>query len=110
MEGTLRPGQEVLLMHTDAHYQVEEVGLLQLRRVRTAELAAGAVGYVIAGVKAVSDIDVGDTITEASGRPASRSRVPTGQAGGVLVDLPMSNEEYPSSPRPSRSSSSTTRR
>ena len=38
MEGTLRPGQQVLLMHTQAHYQVEEVGLLQLRRVRTAEL------------------------------------------------------------------------
>jgi GTP-binding protein LepA len=96
MEGTIRPGQSVLLMHTDAHYQVEEVGLLQLRRVRTAELAAGAVGYVIAGVKAVSDIDVGDTITEADRRasepvPGYRPAKPV-----VFSSIyPMSNEEYP---------------
>jgi GTP-binding protein LepA len=96
MEGTLRSGQSVLLMHTDAHYQVEEVGLLQLRRVRTAELAAGAVGYVIAGVKAVSDIDVGDTITEADRRapepvPGYRPAKPV-----VFSSIyPMSNEEYP---------------
>ncbi|PWB73460.1 MAG: elongation factor 4 [Holophagae bacterium] len=96
MEGTLRPGQEVLLMHTDAHYQVEEVGLLQLRRVRTAELAAGAVGYVIAGVKAVSDIDVGDTITEAE-RPAGEPVPGYRPAKPVVFSsiYPMSNEEYP---------------
>ena len=96
MEGTLRPGQSVLLMHTEAHYQVEEVGLLQLRRVRTAELAAGAVGYVIAGVKAVSDIDVGDTITEAERRAAEP--VPGYRPAKPVVFssiYPMSNEEYP---------------
>jgi len=96
MEGTLRPGQSVLLMHTDAHYQVEEVGLLQLRRVRTAELAAGAVGYVIAGVKAVSDIDVGDTVTEAE-RPAAEPVPGYRPAKPVVFSsiYPMSNEEYP---------------
>ena len=96
MEGTLRSGQAVLLMHTDAHYQVEEVGLLQLRRVRTAELAAGAVGYVIAGVKAVSDIDVGDTITEAERRAAEP--VPGYRPAKPVVFssiYPMGNEEYP---------------
>jgi GTP-binding protein LepA len=96
MEGTLRPGQSVLLMHTDANYQIEEVGLLQLRRVRTAELAAGAVGYVIAGVKAVSDIDVGDTITEAERRAAEP--VPGYRPAKPVVFssiYPMSNEEYP---------------
>jgi len=96
MEGTLRPGQSVLLMHTEAHYQVEEVGLLQLRRVRTAELAAGAVGYVIAGVKAVSDIDVGDTVTEAE-RPAAEPVPGYRPAKPVVFSsiYPMSNEEYP---------------
>jgi GTP-binding protein LepA len=96
MEGTMRPGQEVLLMHTDAHYQVEEVGLLQLRRVRTAELAAGAVGYVIAGVKAVSDIDVGDTVTEAE-QPAAEPVPGYRPAKPVVFSsiYPMSNEEYP---------------
>ena len=57
-------------MHTDKEYQVEEVGLLQLKRVEADELEAGSVGYVIAGVKAVSEINVGDTITEFD-RPAA---------------------------------------
>jgi GTP-binding protein LepA len=64
-EGTIRPGQKILLMHTDKEYEVEEVGLLQLKRVKAEQLEAGAVGYVIAGVKAVSEINVGDTVTEA---------------------------------------------
>ncbi|HSF38470.1 MAG TPA: translation elongation factor 4 [Thermoanaerobaculia bacterium] len=64
-EGTIRPGQKILLMHTEKEYEVEEVGLLQLKRVKADQLEAGMVGYVIAGVKAVSEIDVGDTVTEA---------------------------------------------
>jgi GTP-binding protein LepA len=70
-EGTIRPGQKVLLMYTNKEYQVEEVGLLQLKRVKTSELAAGSVGYLIAGVKAVSEINVGDTVTEANRRAAA---------------------------------------
>jgi GTP-binding protein LepA len=63
-EGTLRAGQKILLMHTAKEYEIEEVGLLQLKRVKTASLEPGSVGYIIAGVKAVSEINVGDTITE----------------------------------------------
>ena len=69
-EGTLRPGQKVRLMHGGRDYQVEEVGRLRLKRMEAPELTAGEVGYVIAGVKAVADIAVGDTVTEAE-RPAA---------------------------------------
>ncbi len=69
-EGTIRPGQKVVLMHSRREYEVEEVGLLRLKRVKTPELEAGSVGYLIAGVKSVSDIAVGDTITEVE-RPAA---------------------------------------
>ena len=95
MNGTLRPGQRILLMHTDAEYEVEEVGLLQLKKVRADELEAGAVGYVIAGVKAVSDINIGDTITEAS-RPAAKPIPGYREAKPVVFSsiYPMSNEEY----------------
>ena len=64
-EGRLRPGQRIQLMHSDKEFEVEEVGQLQLRRVKTDELAAGSVGYVIAGIKTVRDIAIGDTITDA---------------------------------------------
>jgi GTP-binding protein LepA len=95
MNGTLKPGQRILLMHTDAEYEVEEVGLLQLKKVRAEELAAGAVGYVIAGVKAVSDINVGDTITDAS-RPAAGPIPGYREAKPVVFSsiYPMSNDEY----------------
>jgi len=95
VEGTLRPRQKVLLMHTGKKYEVEEVGLLQLKRVKTTELAAGMVGYVIAGVKAVSEIAVGDTITEAEA-PASDPLPGYIEAKPVVFSsiYPMSNDEY----------------
>jgi GTP-binding protein LepA len=95
MEGTLRPGQSILLMHTDKSYSVEEVGLLQIRKVATDELAAGMVGYVIAGVKAVSDIAVGDTITDAA-EPAAEPLPGYKEAKPVVFSsvYPMSTDEY----------------
>ena len=41
MEGTLRPGQRIRLMHSVKEFDIEEVGLLQLKKVKTKELAAG---------------------------------------------------------------------
>jgi GTP-binding protein LepA len=50
-------------MSNGATYKVEEVGLFRLHREPQSELAAGQVGYIIAGVKTVSDTHTGDTIT-----------------------------------------------
>ncbi|MGD8441241.1 MAG: translation elongation factor 4 [Holophagae bacterium] len=96
MEGTLRPGQELLLMHTRTIHEVEEVGLLQLKQVAVPELAAGSVGYVIAGIKSVSDINIGDTITDADA-PADRPLPGYKEAKPVVFSsiYPMSTEEYP---------------
>ncbi|MCU0234342.1 MAG: translation elongation factor 4 [Thermoanaerobaculales bacterium] len=95
MEGTIRPGQEALLMHSARRYRVEEVGLLQLKKVKTGELGAGMVGYVIAGVKAVSDIAVGDTITDAN-EPAAAPLPGYKEAKPVVFSsmYPMSTDEY----------------
>ena len=95
MEGTLRPGQRILLMHTDKSYNVEEVGLLQIKRVATDDLSAGMVGYVIAGVKAVSDIAIGDTITDAE-EPAAEPVPGYKEAKPVVFSsmYPMSTDEY----------------
>ena len=52
------------------------------------QLSAGEVGYIVAGVKSVQDIEIGDTITLLD-RPASEP-IPgyqTGQAGRLFVDL-----------------------
>jgi len=94
-EGTIRPGQKILLMHTDKEYKVEEVGLLQLKRVEADLLEAGSVGYVIAGVKAVSEINVGDTITDFE-QPASEPLPGYKEAKPVVFSsiYPISSDDY----------------
>ncbi|MDR0882304.1 MAG: translation elongation factor 4 [Candidatus Adiutrix sp.] len=70
MEGRLKAGDAILLMKGSAEHKVEEVGLFRLIREPVRELSAGMVGYVIAGIKTVSDVAIGDTITLAE-RPAA---------------------------------------
>jgi GTP-binding protein LepA len=62
-EGTLKAGDRIRFMSNNAVYKVEEVGLFQIVRKPQKELAAGEVGYMIAGIKTVSDTRCGDTIT-----------------------------------------------
>ena len=69
-EGKVSEGNEIMFMNSHATYKVEEVGIFQLNLVRTRTLSAGDVGYFIAGIKNISDIRVGDTVTLSS-RPAS---------------------------------------
>ncbi|MBW2623074.1 MAG: elongation factor 4 [Deltaproteobacteria bacterium] len=61
--GAVRPGDSIRLMSTGAVYKVEEVGIYRLTRESRKVLFAGAVGYIISGIKTVSDTRVGDTIT-----------------------------------------------
>jgi len=63
VEGRVKAGDTIKFMFNDSCHRVEEVGLFQLVRVPKKELAAGEVGYIIAGIKTVSDTQVGDTIT-----------------------------------------------
>jgi GTP-binding protein LepA len=62
-EGQVKPGDTIRLMFNQALYRVEEVGHFRLTREKRECLAAGEVGYIIAGVKTVSDVHTGDTIT-----------------------------------------------
>ncbi len=68
--GRIKPGDRIKFMSNDAEYRVEEVGIFRLQREETKELAAGQVGYILAGVKQVSDTRPGDTITHAE-RPCA---------------------------------------
>jgi GTP-binding protein LepA len=63
VNGEVVPGDQILFMSNGASYKVEEVGVFGLRRIPRNKLAAGEVGYIIAGVKTVSDTRPGDTVT-----------------------------------------------
>ncbi len=62
-DGTVKSGDIIRFMYNKATYKVEEVGRFLLTRQKRESLSAGEVGYIIAGVKTVSDVRTGDTIT-----------------------------------------------
>ncbi len=62
-DGAVRAGDVIRLMSNGSTYRVEEVGLFRLRREPKEALVAGEVGYLIAGIKTVSDTRIGDTVT-----------------------------------------------
>jgi GTP-binding protein LepA len=62
-DGQIKPGDSVIFMSNRATYRVEEVGIFQLEQVPMKILTAGQVGYLIAGIKTISDTRCGDTIT-----------------------------------------------
>jgi GTP-binding protein LepA len=64
-DGTLKRGMRIRFMHNNSEYEVENLGVFKLALAEQDELSAGAVGYIIAGVKTVSDVRVGDTVTGA---------------------------------------------
>ena len=62
-QGKIKPGDSIMFMSNRAVYKVEEVGIFQIVRIPQKELSSGQVGYLIAGIKTVSDTRCGDTIT-----------------------------------------------
>ena len=62
-EGTLRKGDKIRFMETNAVYDVTELGVTTPKEIKKDELVAGDVGYVVASIKDIADVKVGDTIT-----------------------------------------------
>ncbi len=94
-DGELKPKQSIELMHSDKVYDIEEVGLLKLKREKMDRLGPGSVGYVIAGIKTIRDIEIGDTITDAE-HPAPEPLPGYQPAKPVVFSsiYPMSSNEY----------------
>ncbi len=63
VDGRIAPKQKIRMMSSGREFLVEKVGVFTPKRRDTAALAAGGVGYVIAGIKDIESAPVGDTIT-----------------------------------------------
>ena len=63
MNGTVKNGDQILFMSNGADYRVEDLGVFHLHREGRQQLSAGEIGYIIAGVKTITDTRPGDTIT-----------------------------------------------
>jgi len=64
-EGTVKPGDRIMTMSNGNVYEVSEVGIFSPFMTRTEVLNAGEVGYIIAGIKSITEARIGDTITNA---------------------------------------------
>lgn len=83
-------------MHAGRDYKVDELGYNQFKLVPKEKLSAGEVGYIVAGVKSVQDIEIGDTITLLDRQAAEP--VPGYQPARQVVFssvYPISTDEYP---------------
>ena len=94
-DGAVRPGDVIRFMSSGTTYRVEEVGRFALARLKKDALCAGEVGYLIAGVKTVADVRIGDTITH-DDRPAGNALPGFKEIKPVVFSsiYPISSEDY----------------
>jgi len=64
-DGKIRAGTRIQLMSTGKVFEVSQVGIFSPKMESVQVLASGEVGYIIAGIKLVTDTKIGDTITDA---------------------------------------------
>ena len=65
IDGTLKKNMKIKMMSTDQEYIVEKVGVFTPKAKDIDELKSGEIGFIITGIKNLSDTKVGDTICEA---------------------------------------------
>jgi GTP-binding protein LepA len=63
LNGTVKKGDHVKFVNTNKQYHADEIGALGLELMPRPQLQAGAVGYIISGIKNSKEVKVGDTIT-----------------------------------------------
>ncbi len=64
IDGTMKKGQRIKMMGTDAHYEIEKIGVFKPKMTDMPLLGPGEVGFITAQIKQVADTRVGDTITD----------------------------------------------
>ncbi|HZN10063.1 MAG TPA: translation elongation factor 4, partial [Blastocatellia bacterium] len=66
IDGELRRGMKLRLMALGRDYEVDDLGVLTPKPRQIDRLGAGEVGFIVANIKTVADVSIGDTVTEAA--------------------------------------------
>ena len=64
INGNLTKGQKIKMLGTNSTYEIDDIGIFTPKKVSVDRLGPGELGYIIAGIKTVSDTQIGDTITD----------------------------------------------
>ena len=76
VDGVFRKGEPIRAMAAGTEADIDDIGFFSPQMMPTDQLAAGEVGYLITGLKDVTQLRVGDTLTT-----RSRARPPSGGSG-----------------------------
>ena len=111
VDGVLSKGDAIEAMQTGTQAEIDDIGFFGPGMTPVDELRAGEVGYVITGIKDVSLLRVGDTLTTRD-NPAVRAaaRLPGGQADGLLRPVPGGHRPLLRPPRRAREARAQRRR
>jgi len=66
LDGSIKKGMKVRLMSTNQEYTIEKVGIFTPKARDVEELNSGEIGFIITGIKSLSDTKVGDTICDSN--------------------------------------------
>ncbi len=96
MEGVLRKGEAIRMMHTGKTYELQETGVFTPHPLTRDELGPGEVGYLIANIKAATEVLIGDTVTSA--RSPAKEKLPGYKEMKPLVFsgiYPVNSKDFP---------------
>ena len=96
VDGVLKAGDTLKLMASGFTSKIEEVGFMTPKLQKSDKLQAGEVGYIIAGIKDIHQVQVGDTVTVASA-PAETALAGYTDAKPVVFAsiFPVETTDYP---------------
>lgn len=95
VNGTMHTGDRVRFVNTGKEYDADEIGILKLNMIPGDEISAGNVGYIISGIKASTEVKVGDTITHVA-RPCEKAIAGFEEAKPMVFAgvYPIETEDY----------------
>jgi GTP-binding protein LepA len=84
VDGVFKKGQAIRAMATDTEADIDDIGVFSPQMMPTDQLAAGEVGYLITGLKDVTQLRVGDTLTTRTRTSGPGSRTAGAEATEAL--------------------------
>jgi GTP-binding protein LepA len=102
VDGVFRKGEAIRAMAAGTHAEIDDIGVFSPQMTAVKQLAAGEVGYLITGIKDVTQLRVGDTLTTfartGAARPAAEEPLPGYREVKPLVFcglFPIDSDRYP---------------
>jgi GTP-binding protein LepA len=97
VDGTFKKGEAIRAMAAGTEADIDDIGFFTPAQAPAGQLSAGEVGYLITGIKDVTQLKVGDTLTTKRGKAASEP-LPGYRDVKPMVFcglFPMNNDDYP---------------